>query len=128
MRTRIFSRGFTYYQVNTLDSRIANIDQLLAQDVEKFCTSVADLYSNICKVRIFLPLDVTKSFSSAADPRHYYLRSKIIRSDRRQRSVVARLLSRLLGIRLDAVRSIDFEERETCRIVEISDCVGRSDG
>jgi len=44
-----YLKGFTYYQVNTLDSRIANIDQLLAQDVEKFCTSVADLYSNVSK-------------------------------------------------------------------------------
>ena len=43
-------RGFTYYQVNTLDSRITNIDQLLTQDVEKFCVSVADLYTNISKV------------------------------------------------------------------------------
>ncbi|UJR08475.1 hypothetical protein I4U23_012743 [Adineta vaga] len=44
-----YLKGFTYYQVNTLDSRITNIDQLLTQDVEKFCTSVADLYTNISK-------------------------------------------------------------------------------
>ncbi|CAF0995574.1 unnamed protein product [Rotaria magnacalcarata] len=44
-----YLKGFTYYQVNTLDSRISNIDQLLTQDVEKFCTSVADLYTNVSK-------------------------------------------------------------------------------
>ncbi|CAF1005080.1 unnamed protein product [Adineta steineri] len=44
-----YLKGFTYYQVNTLDSRINNIDQLLTQDVEKFCSSVADLYTNISK-------------------------------------------------------------------------------
>lgn len=38
--------------MNTLDSRIANIDHLLTQDVEKFCTSVADLYTNISKVSV----------------------------------------------------------------------------
>ncbi len=41
--------GFTYYKVSNLDNRIANADQLLTQDVEKFCTSVSELYSNISK-------------------------------------------------------------------------------
>lgn len=35
--------------MNNLDSRIANADQLLTQDVDKFCESVTDLYSNILK-------------------------------------------------------------------------------
>lgn len=45
-----FSRGFTYYKMGNLDNRIANPDQLLTQDVEKFCNSVVDLYSNLSKV------------------------------------------------------------------------------
>ncbi|KAG1933861.1 Peroxisomal Membrane Protein related [Pimephales promelas] len=41
--------GFTYYQIGNLDNRIANPDQLITQDVEKFCNSVVDLYSNVSK-------------------------------------------------------------------------------
>lgn len=42
-------RGYTYYKINNLDSRISNPDQLLTADVDKFCDSFADLYSNVCK-------------------------------------------------------------------------------
>ena len=42
-------RGFTYYKMSNLDNRISNPDQLLTQDVEKFCDSVVELYSNISK-------------------------------------------------------------------------------
>ncbi|XP_022087262.1 ATP-binding cassette sub-family D member 3-like isoform X1 [Acanthaster planci] len=55
-RTRLTSHlyeqylmGFTYYKMSNLDNRIANADQLLTQDVERFCNSVADLYSNLSK-------------------------------------------------------------------------------
>jgi ATP-binding cassette subfamily D (ALD) protein 3 len=41
--------GFTYYKISNIDNRISNADQLLTQDVDKFCQSVADLYSNISK-------------------------------------------------------------------------------
>jgi len=39
----------TFYKIANLDSRIRNVDQLLTTDVEKFCTSLADLYSNVSK-------------------------------------------------------------------------------
>ncbi len=45
-----FDRGFTFYKMSNLDNRISNADQLLTQDVEKFCDSVAELYSNLSKV------------------------------------------------------------------------------
>ncbi|KPP71061.1 ATP-binding cassette sub-family D member 3-like [Scleropages formosus] len=44
-----YMKGYTYYKIGNLDNRIANTDQLLTQDVEKFCNSVVDLYSNLCK-------------------------------------------------------------------------------
>lgn len=44
-----YLKGFTYYKVSNLDNRISNADQLLTQDVDKFCNSVAQLYSNISK-------------------------------------------------------------------------------
>ena len=45
-----YLRNLTYYKMSNLDNRIANADQLLTQDVEKFCNSLTDLYSNISKV------------------------------------------------------------------------------
>uniref|UniRef100_A0A8C5HYV9 ABC transporter domain-containing protein n=1 Tax=Gouania willdenowi TaxID=441366 RepID=A0A8C5HYV9_GOUWI len=45
-----YLQGYTYYKMGNLDNRIANADQLLTQDVEKFCNSVVDLYSNLSKV------------------------------------------------------------------------------
>ncbi|PSN54737.1 ATP-binding cassette sub-family D member 3 [Blattella germanica] len=44
-----YLRGFTYYKLNNLDNRIANADQLLTTDVDKFCETTIDLYSNISK-------------------------------------------------------------------------------
>ncbi|MCJ8745318.1 hypothetical protein PDJAM_G00129070 [Pangasius djambal] len=45
-----YLRGFTYYRMGNVDNRVVNPDQLLTQDVERFCNSVVDLYSNISKV------------------------------------------------------------------------------
>lgn len=44
-----YLKGFTYYKITNLDNRIANADQVIAQDVDRFCQSVSDLYSNISK-------------------------------------------------------------------------------
>nr|QER78497.1 ATP-binding cassette transporter [Diaphorina citri] len=56
LRTRLtyhlyndYLRGFTYYKMSNLDNRIANPDQLLTADLDKFCDMFTDLYSNICK-------------------------------------------------------------------------------
>lgn len=42
-------RGLTYYQLEQLDGRLQNPDQCLTTDIAKFCTSLADLYSNLAK-------------------------------------------------------------------------------
>ncbi|KAI9144091.1 ABC transporter transmembrane region 2-domain-containing protein [Paraphysoderma sedebokerense] len=39
----------TFYRILTLDDRIKNPDQLITQDVSKFCYSLAELYSNLAK-------------------------------------------------------------------------------
>ncbi|XP_067641245.1 ATP-binding cassette sub-family D member 3 [Eurosta solidaginis] len=44
-----YLRGYTYYKMSNLDNRIANADQLLTTDIDKFCESATDLYSNISK-------------------------------------------------------------------------------
>ncbi|KAL3073810.1 hypothetical protein niasHS_016518 [Heterodera schachtii] len=41
--------GFTFYKMTSLDNRIANADQLLAQDVDRFCEGIVELYSNLSK-------------------------------------------------------------------------------
>ncbi|XP_065212184.1 ATP-binding cassette sub-family D member 3 [Planococcus citri] len=56
LRTRLtqhlydqYLKGFTFYKMSNLDNRIANADQLLTTDVDKFCDMFTDLYSNISK-------------------------------------------------------------------------------
>lgn len=44
-----YLRKFTYYHMSNLDNRVANADQLLTTDVDKFCESVAELYCNTTK-------------------------------------------------------------------------------
>lgn len=41
--------GINYYKITNLDSRINNIDQLLTQDIDKFSSNLAHLYSDISK-------------------------------------------------------------------------------
>lgn len=50
--------GFTFYKMSNLDNRIANADQLLTTDVEKFCEGIVELYSNLSKVCQFFYLFV----------------------------------------------------------------------
>ncbi|KAH0947211.1 hypothetical protein HN011_004876 [Eciton burchellii] len=44
-----YFKGFTYYKMSNLDTRISNPDQLLTTDIDKFCESCTDLYSNVAK-------------------------------------------------------------------------------
>ncbi|RCN27707.1 ABC transporter transmembrane region 2, partial [Ancylostoma caninum] len=45
-----YLKGFTFYKMSNLDNRIQNADQLLTQDVDKFCEGLVELYSNLTKV------------------------------------------------------------------------------
>ncbi|KAK3572028.1 hypothetical protein QTP86_022261 [Hemibagrus guttatus] len=55
-----YLKGYTYYKMGNLDNRIANADQLLTQDVEKFCNSMVDLYSNLSKPLLDIGLYIFK--------------------------------------------------------------------
>uniref|UniRef100_A0AC35U7T3 ATP-binding cassette sub-family D member 3 n=1 Tax=Rhabditophanes sp. KR3021 TaxID=114890 RepID=A0AC35U7T3_9BILA len=55
-----YLQGFTYYKMSNLDNRIANADQLLTQDVDRFCEGLVDLYSNLSKPIVDVALYVTK--------------------------------------------------------------------
>ncbi|XP_038649809.1 ATP-binding cassette sub-family D member 3a [Scyliorhinus canicula] len=59
-----YLKGYTYYKMGNLDNRIANADQLLTQDVEKFCNSVVDLYSNLSKPLLDIFLYIFKLASA----------------------------------------------------------------
>uniref|UniRef100_A0A673ZCE6 ATP-binding cassette, sub-family D (ALD), member 3a n=1 Tax=Salmo trutta TaxID=8032 RepID=A0A673ZCE6_SALTR len=60
----MIERGYTYYKMGNLDNRIANADQLLTQDVERFCNSVVDLYSNLSKPLLDIGLYIFKLTSA----------------------------------------------------------------
>ncbi|XP_042255045.1 ATP-binding cassette sub-family D member 3a isoform X4 [Thunnus albacares] len=59
-----YLQGFTYYKMGNLDNRIANADQLLTQDVEKFCNSMVELYSNLSKPLLDIGLYIFKLTSA----------------------------------------------------------------
>lgn len=56
--------------MTNLDNRIANADQLLTTDIDKFCESVTDLYSNTCKplLDVFIYIYRTTSTIGAQTP------------------------------------------------------------
>ncbi|ORY36423.1 hypothetical protein BCR33DRAFT_683445 [Rhizoclosmatium globosum] len=45
----LYTQNMTFYKVGNLDDRIKNADQLITQDVSRFCTALSSLYSNITK-------------------------------------------------------------------------------
>lgn len=55
-----YLKDFTYYKMNNLDNRITNPDQLLTTDVERFCNSIVELYSNISKPMLDIVIYVQK--------------------------------------------------------------------
>uniref|UniRef100_A0A914L7T3 ABC transporter domain-containing protein n=1 Tax=Meloidogyne incognita TaxID=6306 RepID=A0A914L7T3_MELIC len=55
-----YLNGFTFYKMANLDNRILNADQLLTQDVDRFCGGVVDLYSNLSKPLVDVLLYVSR--------------------------------------------------------------------
>jgi len=45
----LYLTGNTFYAVANLDSRVENADQLITQDVNKFCRAISELYCNLAK-------------------------------------------------------------------------------
>jgi len=60
--------GNTYYAVSNLDSRIQNVDQLLTTDIDRFCTALADIYSNLSKPALDVVL-FSRRLSRSLGPR-----------------------------------------------------------
>ncbi|XP_020286693.1 ATP-binding cassette sub-family D member 3 [Pseudomyrmex gracilis] len=59
-----YLKSFTYYKMSNLDSRISNPDQLLTTDVDKFCDSCTDFYSNVAKPLLDIGIYVYKLTST----------------------------------------------------------------
>lgn len=55
-----YLNGFTFYKMTNLDNRIANADQLLTQDVDRFCEGIVELYSNLSKPLVDVALYVSR--------------------------------------------------------------------
>jgi ATP-binding cassette subfamily D (ALD) protein 2 len=60
----------TYYRVGNLDSRLANADQCLTEDISKFCSLLAHLHSQLSKPMLDVVLMSAKlwSLGSERDP------------------------------------------------------------
>lgn len=50
--------------MSNLDTRISNPDQLLTTDIDKFCDSCVDLYSNVAKPLLDMGIYVYKLTTS----------------------------------------------------------------
>ena len=42
--------GLVYYRINIFDANLQNLDQLLTSDIEKFSSTITDVYTNLSKV------------------------------------------------------------------------------
>lgn len=55
-----YLKNYTYYRISNLDNRIANPDQLLTTDIDKFCEAITDLYCNTAKPLLDIGIYVYK--------------------------------------------------------------------
>uniref|UniRef100_A0A1I7XQB6 ABC transmembrane type-1 domain-containing protein n=1 Tax=Heterorhabditis bacteriophora TaxID=37862 RepID=A0A1I7XQB6_HETBA len=55
-----YLKDFTFYKMSNLDNRIQNADQLLTQDVDRFCEGIVELYSNLSKPIVDVLLYVSR--------------------------------------------------------------------
>lgn len=60
-----------------MDNRIANADQLLTQDVDKFCDALVELYANVTKVSYYRISIVKKFYSAPRGSRSLHLETWI---------------------------------------------------
>lgn len=56
--------GLTFYRINALDGRIANVDHLLTADIDRLANSLTDLYSNVAKPLLDITLYAARLSSS----------------------------------------------------------------
>jgi ATP-binding cassette subfamily D (ALD) protein 3 len=60
----LYMRDNTFYKMTSIDSRVQNPDQILTQDVDKFCNGLVDLYSNISKPVLDIVIYIVKLTSN----------------------------------------------------------------
>ncbi|KAJ3357257.1 hypothetical protein HDU83_008070 [Entophlyctis luteolus] len=64
-----YTSNMTFYKVGNLDDRIRNADQLITQDVSRFCNALSSLYSNITKPILDVVIcNVELSFAVGLEP------------------------------------------------------------